>query len=221
MKILEALSMSSAFCMDRSGNVYDVYVHPFGSLEEDSIEDAAWLLAVKDSKVSDICLNYLAGMMCELYYNGSTDDFLDEVKEEFRIIECLKKYYSYNYIANDVVSFAKKNNFDFSGLDLDSLGNQIKSYLNQNYIRIRFGSEFQTSADREGSIYFRLSSSGYDWYNNIVKFLDDFSRSHRIKDITIEKDKESSGSNTIYANHVPFTDFLLNKKIIIECCLGE
>ena len=46
MKILKESFSNSAWCISRSGKVIPLRVHPFGALDDDSTEDAAWLYVV-------------------------------------------------------------------------------------------------------------------------------------------------------------------------------
>lgn len=222
--LIESPNSSTAWCMDRKGNLYSVYVHPFGSLQDDSLEDAAWLYCNGFQEVASVCVSYYAlTMWLELGFDPKTsnvEDFIIEVIDSVFEIECLRGNNKQKQFASALHRYIIETldiaGFDIPEADVNSWGKMLKDYLNQNILRIRFGSEFETRLTNSGSLYFRTSSSGYDWYDHILKFIDKLSSNHRITDITIERDKETTGSDKVYVNHMPLNEFLLEKPIVVE-----
>ena len=87
-------------------------------------------------------------------------------------------------------------NFDEKLEELeDYSGSEINEPLNQEFMRVRYGGEYDTNSSNK-EIYFRISSTGFEWNRVIDKFLSDFGRT--VTMITIEKDAESTGSNNVY-----------------------
>ena len=225
--LLETPNSATAWCIDRSGKVYNVYVHPFGSLQDDSLEDAAWLWCNDFNEVKPQCAKYYLATMwndCDFASGDmSLEEFKEEIVESLEEIECLRgnanarKFGAWlGVLAEEHFKKTEWSDDWVYSFDLEELEDGIKDYLNNNILRVRFGSEFQTKIDRAGSLYFRISSDNYNWYNNILKFIDELSQRRKIVDITIEKDKESSGSDTVYVDHISLNDFLLNKPIVAE-----
>ena len=99
----------------------------------------------------------------------------------------------------------------------ESLGKAIKKHLNENYLRARYGSEYQNRIERPGALYFRTSSSdGFNWYDVILNFIDSISVTKKIRTITVERDTSATGDRRIYIDHMPLNEFLMKKPMVIE-----
>jgi hypothetical protein len=99
-----------------------------------------------------------------------------------------------------------------SAQDVAIANRDINHELNQTFLRARIGGEYDTVAGNK-DMYFRISSTGFRWNNIIDEFLAD--RQTSISTVTIERDKESTGSNKKYTtqkgspiNHMPLETFL-------------
>lgn len=221
--LLEAFS-TRAWCIDRQGNVVDVRVHPFGALDDDAIEDAAWLL-LHDAKygISSL-IKYIAN---QIYWDYGIDetwadeDIKDLVDDVISTIACLKGMNISTII--DLVCDKLSDMLLSEPIDVmpeksvEELGMSIKEYLNSNWLRARFGSEYQNFTERAGAMYFRTSSTdGFNWYNVICKFLCDISSKYKVTEVTVERDVSSTGDRKVYIDHMPFNEFLLNKPIVME-----
>lgn len=221
MKILEAFSPARAWCIDRAGNIIPVKVHPFGALGEDSIEDAAWLYLFTDYSDKQSLITYISN---KLIFDYSIDDSAygyTVIDEELDSIESLKGHLGLNnliaVIDNKVEAIVDGSELSMTEDATDKLGDDIKTYLNQNYTRVRYGSHYQNYTEREGSIYFRIASNdGFNWYDNIISFLDKAGSRFKLKDITIEKDIQATGIKRIYVDHLELSEFLMRKPIVIE-----
>lgn len=94
----------------------------------------------------------------------------------------------------------KQNNFsDFDTLydfldnvhlNIDSYKDTIKKSLNQQFCRVRFGGQYDTS-NMNNTIWFRISSTNYNWNNTIYVFAINNYRKYKIDKITICRDYES------------------------------
>lgn len=73
---------------------------------------------------------------------------------------------------------------------------KIADYLNQKYLRVRAGGKFDYN--REDTIYFRISSKGYDWRAVIIDFLWDTYKDpqHMPKTVWIGHDEETNPPET-------------------------
>ena len=221
MKILEVYNPARAWCIDRKGNIIPVKVHPFGALGEDSVEDAAWLYLFTDYADKPSLIDYISNKLIHEY---AIEDFTDGygiVDEELDSIESLKGHPGLNKliftVSGSVKYILEGDQAAMAESDVDKLGNSIKTYLNKNYTRVRYGSHYQNYTEREGSIYFRIASNdGYNWYNDIINFLDKAGSRFKLKDITIEKDIQATGVKRIYVDHLNLSDFLMRKPIVIE-----
>ena len=230
MKILTEAWSTSAWCIHRNGTVIPVRVHPFGALDDDATEDAAWLFIVNDNYDKDVLIRYIANQMSYDYNiecSWSEDEIRDIVDESLTDIECLKGMTGVSSLVAAVTSYivGLKPNFKSEGdllvdateAEVDTYGASIKQHLNESYLRVRFGSEYQIRVDHTGAMYFRTSSTdGFNWYSTILQFLSDFTSNARVSDVTIERDVSATGDHKVYINHMPFNDFLMERPMVIE-----
>lgn len=87
-------------------------------------------------------------------------------------------------------------NFDETFKKLsDYSGSEINELLNQEFMRVRYGGEYDSSSSNY-DIYFRISSVGFSWNKVIDEFLSNFGK--KITSITIERDAESTGLDNVY-----------------------
>lgn len=229
MKILEEASQPMAWCVDTKGKVYPVYVHPYGALDDSAIEDAAWLYCAA-GRTDDSYIKYIANEIIDEYLVSNAEEALDTIQEAKTTLldtESLKQYSNLSTLVSKVTSYIKEYAHELDdrdnaehwllGSELSDLGNSIKQELNNNFMRVRLGSEYQTHTERRGALYFRISSTnGFDWYKIVEKFVVDLSASRTILTITIESDQSSTGKRVVYVNHMPLNDFLMKKKFVVE-----
>lgn len=223
MKILQEDYNRNAWCMNRRGDIIPVRVHPFGALDDDAIEDAAWLF-LKDSMLPRNQLSrYMANQICydygvdELWQSSEIATLITEVISE---IESIRTLPNYQAVIKDVIKYQqsiKEDVVDLSEEETQALGTRIKKTLNENYLRIRYGSEYQNRIDNAGAVYFRTSSTdGYNWYNNIVKFLEYITSTRKVLDVTIERDVSATGDHIVYYSRMPLSEFLMASPIVVE-----
>lgn len=222
MKIIEQLFSSRAWCVHRTGRIIPVRVHPFGAYDDDAIEDAAWLYIYDNDYDPTELIRYLAN---QFYYDyridtqWTYDDIYDLIHESIFDIECLKGVAGVGELVDDIVNHLVNNSYSvrLTPAQTEDLGGQIKRYLNTSYMRVRYASEYQNYSERHGAIYFRISSTdGFNWYNTILKFIENISTSLDINEVTVEKDKSSTGVYKLYIDHIPIEEFLLQRPIVIE-----
>ena len=223
--LLEMNQNSKAWCIDTTGKVYDVYVHPYGANDTDAIEDAAWLylnnfpISAKDSYISYIADKFIEDfeINSELDLKLSYADIIESLKE----IESIQQYSGLDALIQLVLKEVKNKilSNDIDSKNLDTAEHAIKQILNNNFIRVRYGSEYQTTVDNPGALYFRISSNNnFNWYDVIMKFTLKIMDKYRIGSITIETDHATTGRRVIYYDHVPIDEFILNKEIVMEAC---
>jgi len=90
-------------------------------------------------------------------------------------------------------------------LDYDEIdfARQITEYLNENFLRVRAGGKL--NPEGSDSIYFRISSHGYDWHNLIIDFLwDTFGEPSKMpKRICVCHDAETNPPEVILFDGTP------------------
>jgi hypothetical protein len=104
-----------------------------------------------------------------------------------------------------------------------ALSKEINCHLNEFFLRARYGGEYENN--NENAIYFRVSSTGFDWCPVIGDFIEkhDFPSGAKI---TIERDENSTGSHEVYAlndtnhtkvDHLGIEEYIaLKKSSVIE-----
>lgn len=226
----------NAWMIDRDSVIYDIKkAHPIG---EGTIEDADWLLsealADNDNITKFIIMTLIKDIIIDTGY--ADDSSMKFTKEDFM------EEYDYLYPDNSLSRSTReliedsidKNNLKYAedyeklftslskGIGYNKLSDYVKDYLNNNFLRIRRGGNYDTlSTSRLNEYYFRISSNGYNWYNNILDFLMN-NKSVSLKNvvITIQKDPVTTGEDTVYANHISFDDFI-SRKIYIESLISD
>lgn len=221
MQKLAHYDKSSAWCLCKNGEVYDVYVHPYGAYDMDAIEDAAWLYLVNFGD-KDLYVNYIADQFIadfSLEDGKDVDDTAEDIELSLTEVESIQKYPELNSLVIFVIKTIKErlqhSKYE-TGRELELSANKIKATLNNNFLRVRYGSLFQTFVETPECLYFRISSDSVNWCNQIFEFVLKFAETNTIKDITIGKDMASTGSNEVYLEHIPFNDFLFKKHFIEE-----
>lgn len=222
MKILEESNIDIAWCVDRNGRIIPVRVHPFGALDDDATEDAAWLYVVNDNYDKSELIKYIANQMCYDYgidNNWKNSDIEDIVSESIEDIESLKGMPNVGQLVQkvyDYIAVIREGNV-LSQVQTEALGKTIKNHLNENYLRVRYGSEYQNIIERAGALYFRTSSSdGFNWYDVILKFIGNITINKKIITLTVERDVSATGDKKVYVDHMSLKEFLLQKPIVIE-----
>ena len=106
--------------------------------------------------------------------------------------------------------------FGFLGLGYDKEGynKKVIDDLNQEFCRVRAGGLYDSDGSL-GDIYFRTSSTKFNWFDVIWQFV--YDRRNKISTITIVRDKESTKEDKVYYNRMPVDEFItLNGHPYIE-----
>ena len=74
--------------------------------------------------------------------------------------------------------------------NLDVISDTIKKSLNQQFCRVRYGGQYMSSTTNS-ELWFRISSTGYNWANVIYIFTSDHYKSLGVSSIYICRDYES------------------------------
>lgn len=163
-----------AVMLSKYGEIYnaiDNAYHPNAGSKEDGYSEIErcidWLIANDLLAVKKAILEWMKCRIAltidedidEIIHDVMYDD-LYELNEKTRdlVIE------AYNEIVNDettVDRYIDTNEIEFA--------EKIVTYINETFLRIRAGGKL--NPDGSDSIYFRISSHGYDWHRNIVDFL--------------------------------------------------
>lgn len=99
----------------------------------------------------------------------------------------------------------------------EELMNLLNDLTNQEFCRVRTSNYKVKYGGDNGQIYFRISSTGFNWFDLIWNIVNKFSKN--IKEVTIMKDKQTFGGKEFdyYYNHLPTDEFLtLKRNPIVE-----
>ena len=253
IKLTENNLMGRAYMLDKNDNLIEVKYHPYG-YEGDIEENTSCLYflykygeKLKD-KIEDMIFEYLIYCFNNSIDNIWTDD-IDNIeldKQNFK--QVFNDNDMYNVIAGWAINISRNEVFNDlynifieglekynlnSALDINNYeiyADNVEGYmaLNEDYVRVRVGGRYDN--DREDCIYFRISSIGYDWGDNIMDIV--FKKFSNIGYITIERDMESAKLNKtnhrIYKtrdgqpiNHLPIKDFIYQEHIPLVASLDK
>ena len=240
IRLIEGVK-TGGYMLSKYGKSIPVKYHPYGTYEKDklsAIEDnvmCAYFLYLNEPKLKNDMLKIIYNYICytvDRYADNLSYEDLNAIGEDYKnIIYDIFYEYDCNAVINDWnIDNKNVNDFLFSLIkdktisdlldDLDYDNNGIEAYyiLNQLYTRYRIGGEYDDTNENE--IYFRISSTGYDWGEDIVDLV--FNKYRDIQFITIERDKEScklNGKdykiytlNGVHINHYSVKDFIFTEK---------
>lgn len=197
--------MTTAWMLRQDGEAFPCKVHLYGMNDEDlssEAEVASFLIATKSKDIS-LAENILDAWMALLI-----EDTVSYDDDAAGIRECISQMlgllpYKFAYRLTDAQYLDihdRLNNYTnideyYEYLDnvraqLSELQEKAKYSVNQQFCRVRYGGQYDTSAGNN-TIWFRVSSVGYNWANTIYVFAANNKRSLKIDNITICRDYES------------------------------
>ena len=240
--------LGKAYMLDKYDNLINVKYHPYGyegDIEENS--SCAYFIYkyANKPKVRDRT-NALLFQYIVYCFNESEEDIwsIDPIKlvDKTSLTKLFKRIFvefdMYNTLAGWSINISKQEVFNdllniidrFKDtytsvpdmMNYEVVDDNIEAYLalNEDYTRVRVGGRYDN--DMEDCVYFRISSIGYDWGDDIMNaVMNNFSN---VGYITIERDMEASKLNKsthkIYKtkdgeliNHMPIKDFIYQEHI--------
>ena len=93
----------------------------------------------------------------------------------------------------------------------EDLMNLLNDLTNQEFCRVRTSNYKVKYGGDNGQIYFRISSTGFNWFDLIWNVVSKFAKD--IKEVTVMKDKQTFGGKEFdyYYDHLPTEEFLTLK----------
>lgn len=168
--------------LHRNGTVYqciDNKYHPNPGTEEteyDEIERPVdWLIAngFLSSTIGDQIDLWLKARIAILIEDEGFDEDadMDEVVNSIMYSDDYRVDPKTRQLIEDIYFWMDLDNNLESSLELDELeyARKIARFINENFLRIRAGGKL--NPDGTNSIYFRISSHGFNWRRNIEDFL--------------------------------------------------
>ena len=199
------MGVSVAWMLRRDGKAIQVPVHAYGD-EEDSeyiLMNAEWLYNNTSSNEtkSDI-INLLA-----VY--AVNNDCIDVSTFANYIIENDYLQIKVKFLEKISNNLEKAIDLTISGKNYDEeyFNKKVINDLNQEFCRVRAGGEYDSDGSL-GDLYFRTSSSNFNWFDVIWEFVYNLYKQHKVKTVTIVRDKESTDEDKVYYNRMPVEEFI-------------
>ena len=200
--------MTTAWMIHRNGNAYPVKVHPYVENYDGDLYNAAdvasfILFNTKETEFKSECIEILVAWMLQLVeesedYEPEWNDITslkDIAYEEIKNLD--QTEFLYLDVSNPDKYIKFLNGLDLVGINKYSdyatqeyLVTQLIQYINQQFCRVRYGGEFDTKVSNN-SIWFRISSIGFNWRDIIYMFVADNKNKYKIATINIGRDAES------------------------------
>lgn len=195
----------TAWMLRQGGDAFGVMHHFYVMDDEDLSSEAevASFLIATESKDLDLAKYILDAWMAILIENAVPYDG-EEPEIESAIESALSTLpYSFQYplSTTELINIHREcNQYDNVGSLYDfvddvrsertSLSKRIKDSLNQQFCRSRYGGQYNTRRGNK-ELWFRISSTGYNWINDIYIWTADHYRGLGAQTITICRDYES------------------------------
>jgi hypothetical protein len=213
------MNMANAWMIRNDGLEIPVTAHVYGTPENEyhKIDDENTYVAtflIKYGNNTDSFTDALIGKYFTIYFTELLNQGLvpEQYIKELPYLAVFKDLGNNDYLLKlwekykDSVSPQTIN-----AQDVAIVNREINHELNQTFLRARIGGEYDTVAGNK-DMYFRISSTGFRWNNIIDGFL--VNRGELISTVTIERDKEFTGSNKKYVtpkdspiDHMPLETF--------------
>lgn len=215
------MGKSIAWMLRRDGKAIQVPVHAYGDEEDPEymLMSSEWLYNnTKNKKTKQDILNLIA-----LYAvnNGCVDvsTFKEYLEEDGDYLEI-----NLNFI--DSISNKLEEAIEYymdsasnDNVNESNLNKIVMDDLNQEFCRVRAGGLYDSDGSL-GDIYFRTSSTRFNWFDVIWQFV--YDRRKNISTVTIVRDKESTGEDNVYYNKMPVDEFItLSGHLILKVLIGE
>lgn len=202
-KLTESLQRV-AYMLDRKGKLHTGvkdshlgYIHPRILVPGD--EDVGELARILIDSIDDFIWYYT---------NTSSEDIKNKIRELML------------FVWNDESTIIENNFPDDSYFDVEDIEYErfISDYtdvamgISQEFLPCRYGGEYFDDGEH-GAIYFRVTSTNFNWFNIIWEFV--YNNKNTINTITIERDEARTGSHEIYHHgrfkfdHLPIEEFIM------------
>lgn len=195
--------MSTTAWMLRQGGDAFAVMHHFYAMQDPDLsseaEVAAFLIKT-NSKDLDIAYETIDAWLALLLIQKDIDVEEDMNSLIQKAITSLPYRFQYALSTGEIIRIhSDLGNFDSTDTlydyvehiesNLDNIQQSIKDSLNQQFCRVRFGGQYNQQGTRE--LWFRISSTGYNWINDIYIFTADNYKRLGATGITVCRDYES------------------------------
>lgn len=202
-----------AYMMRRDGKLFPCVQHPYGGDLEETLAAAEWLYshtASADTKA--VCEHLVVAYAKSLDPDIGSDEIASTIEYVFKRLP-------YHVCTLEFINAVAVN---FAGQSLDNIPEDpaplvktVNDRLNDEFLRVRIGGMYDSDAGNN-STYFRISSTGFNWFALIWTFV--YERRHTLTDVTVVKDPEATGTVGYYYkgphgpyDHIPVDEFITVK----------
>ena len=200
------MGVSIAWMLRRDGKAIQVPVHAYGDREDSEyiLMNAEWLYKnTKNNKTKQDILNLLAiyAINNDCVDVSTFAEYLidkDYLNLKIRFIQSI-----YNEL-EEAIEYYIDNSIN-GNISEDTLNKIVIDDLNQEFCRVRAGGKYDSDSSL-GDLYFRTSSTEFNWFNIIWQFV--YDRRNEVSTITIVRDKEATGKENVYCDKMPVNDFI-------------
>lgn len=209
--------MDKAWMIRNDGKAFPIIQHIYAGWDnspegvEETLFAAEWLYkAVKDASTKKTIIKLIS---CWAQFNGAAEDtFMEDL---LLLLDTPYKILTNSFVKSISRDLIRASQQDFALDDLENFADIVRQDLNQQFLRARYGGLYNTRAGSREMV-FRISSTGFNWYNIIYQFVVDHER--EISTVTIVRDEESTGvKNGFYKtadrrdvyNNYPIDQFLV------------
>lgn len=199
------MGVSIAWMLRRDGKAIQVPVHAYGDEEDPEyiLMNAEWLYnnTENSSTKTDIIL------LLAIY--AVNNDCVDVstfaqyvIKNDYLQISVkfLESIYNELERAIDSAISSDYHNEEY-------YNKKVVDDLNQEFCRVRAGGVFDSDGNL-GDLYFRTSSSGFNWFDVIWEFVYKLYKQNKVSTVTIVRDRESTNEDKVYYNRMPVEEFI-------------
>ena len=196
---------TKAWMLRQDGEAFACGHHFYVMYDEDLSSEAevSAFLIKSNSKDQDLSRYILDAWMALLIENEVSYDADADAIDDAILVALSELPYHFQYKMSDTELLAihkSENNYndvdtlydfiDSFRIHIHELSNDLAHSLNQQFCRVRYGGQYDSSAGNS-SIWFRISSVGFNWVNVIYLFVASLYKSYNIEYITICRDYES------------------------------
>lgn len=200
------MNNTKAWELRQDGEAFPVDFHIYTSGDEDLFDEAnaaSFLIKTnsKDTELAKTVIDAWIAMMIEDSI-GWDESIEDAFRREFQNSD----FYSEYALTEDEYLKIHEELNNYNDVDtlyeyvdamqprIETLQEEIKQSLNQQFCRVRFGGRVN-SEDGNSTLWFRVSSVGYNWYNTIYTFANSIYRGLHANRVSICRDAESDGQD--------------------------
>lgn len=204
--------MTKAWMLRQDGNYWEVKIHLYGMNTDDLSSEAecASFLISTNSQDKNLCKQTLDAWMALLIEDKVSFDMFSSDIDDCILSSIHETPYKFPFPLDDShyldIHNSLGNFFDIDSYyefldevknNLNAIQEDIKRSLNQQFCRVRFGGMYDSEVG-SNSLWFRISSVGFNWVNTIYEFVSNHHIGLGVTSIFICRDAESDNSEIDY-----------------------